>query len=80
MPFKTLLKLEPTFKGYLEDSKDALLLVEACLQGKPHHIPRRPRYGEVKDVIRGSDISVYMAIATGHEDWNDGKSWRPFGC
>ena len=34
--------IEPTFKGYIEDEDDALLILQATLDGKLKHIPRRP--------------------------------------
>lgn len=34
--------IEPTFKGYIEDKRDMLLIIQATIEGKLKHTPRRP--------------------------------------
>lgn len=34
--------IEPTFKGYIEDKRNMLLIIQATIEGKLKHTPRRP--------------------------------------
>lgn len=67
--------LQPTHVGYISTTEDKLLLVEACLSGKLHHIPRFLRHSELKHVMRSGNIFVYEENATASGDWDDGKEW-----
>ena len=42
--------LVPTFNGFVHNTMDGLVLFEACLSGKLHHVPRRPHDRERPEV------------------------------
>ncbi|KAJ3498193.1 hypothetical protein NLG97_g1313 [Lecanicillium saksenae] len=68
--------LLPTCKGYLASEEDALVLVEACLSGQLHHVPRGPSGDESLDIIQSGSIFVYETGASGLREWVDGSFWR----
>ncbi|OCK75817.1 hypothetical protein K432DRAFT_307707, partial [Lepidopterella palustris CBS 459.81] len=67
----------PTFRGVVHSTHDALLIIEACLQGKLHHVPRRPHDKERTDMIKSGSIFVYEENASGIKRWTDGLTWSP---
>ena len=69
--------LQPTFPGYLSSTLDALVLIEACLQGTLSHVPRRPQDRERPDLIRSGNIFIYEENASGIKRWTDGVNWSP---
>ncbi|KAF2756179.1 hypothetical protein EJ05DRAFT_92671 [Pseudovirgaria hyperparasitica] len=70
-------KLEPTWKGFIGSTYEALQLLEGCLQGKLRHMPRRAYDREREDVIRSGHVFVFEENASGIKRWTDGVSWSP---
>lgn len=69
--------LEPTYRGYISNTLDALLIFEACLRGVLHHVSRRPHDKERADLIKSGYIFVYEEHSSGIKRWTDGVSWSP---
>ena len=69
--------IEPTFKGYIEDEKDALLIIQATMDGKLKHIPRRPYEIERSYLIASGNIFVFIEEISGIKRWTDGVTWSP---
>ena len=69
--------LVPTFHGFVNNSMDGLILFEACLSGKLHHVPRRPHDRERSSLIKSGSIFIYEENASGIKRWTDGVAWSP---
>lgn len=69
--------LVPTFHGFVNNSMDGLVLFEACLSGKLHHVPRRPHDRERNSLIKSGSIFIYEENASGIKRWTDGVAWSP---
>jgi hypothetical protein len=69
--------LVPTFHGFVHNSMDGLILFEACLSGKLHHVPRRPHDRERNSLIKSGSIFIYEENASGIKRWTDGVAWSP---
>ncbi|EXJ85535.1 hypothetical protein A1O1_05899 [Capronia coronata CBS 617.96] len=69
--------LQPTFRGHVATTQDALILFEACLQGHLSHVPRRPHDRERSTLIRSGCIFIYEENASGIKRWTDGVTWSP---
>ena len=69
--------LVPTFNGFVQNSMDGLMLFEACLSGKLHHVPRRPHDRERAALIKSGSIFIYEENASGIKRWTDGVAWSP---
>ncbi|KAF2768707.1 hypothetical protein EJ03DRAFT_273603, partial [Teratosphaeria nubilosa] len=69
--------LVPTFHGFVHNSMDGLVLFEACLSGKLHHVPRRPHDRERASLIKSGSIFIYEENASGIKRWTDGVAWSP---
>ncbi|PSK56617.1 hypothetical protein B9Z65_6241 [Elsinoe australis] len=69
--------LVPTFTGFVQNSMDGLMLFEACLSGKLHHVPRRPHDRERSNLIKSGSIFIYEENASGIKRWTDGVAWSP---
>jgi len=69
--------LVPTFTGFVHNSMDGLILFEACLSGKLHHVPRRPHDRERTSLIKSGSIFIYEENASGIKRWTDGVAWSP---
>lgn len=67
----------PTFHGFVHNSMDGLILFEACLSGKLHHVPRRPHDRERSSLIKSGSIFIYEENASGIKRWTDGVAWSP---
>lgn len=66
---------QPTFRGYVSTTMDALILFEACLQGHLSHISRRPHDQERSSVITSGSVFIYEENTSGIQRWTDGMSW-----
>ncbi|KAI9800115.1 MAG: hypothetical protein M1833_003442 [Piccolia ochrophora] len=71
--------LQPTYRGFIETERDALLLLDACLLGALHHLPRRPYQYELSVLIRSGSVFIYEENASGILEWTDGAHWIPVG-
>lgn len=69
--------LDPTFKGYIGSTVDALILFEACLCGRLSHVPRRPHDRERASLIKSGHVFIYEEHSSGIKRWTDGVSWSP---
>ncbi|KAK6424321.1 Global transcription regulator sge1 [Oleoguttula sp. CCFEE 5521] len=69
--------LVPTFHGFVHNSMDGLILFEACLSGRLHHVPRRPHDRERQHLIKSGSIFIYEENASGIKRWTDGVAWSP---
>lgn len=69
--------LVPTFHGFVQNSMDGLILFEACLSGKLHHVPRRPHDRERASLIKSGSVFIYEENASGIKRWTDGVAWSP---
>jgi hypothetical protein len=67
--------LEPTYKGYVSTTDDALILFEAVLKGVLAAIPRRPGKREWEELIKSGHIVVYEEEKAGIKRWNDHLAW-----
>jgi hypothetical protein len=56
---------------------DALILFEACLEGRLNHVPRRPHDREREDLIRSGHVFIYEEHSSGIKRWTDGYNWSP---
>ncbi|KAK2764870.1 hypothetical protein FQN54_008567 [Arachnomyces sp. PD_36] len=69
--------LEPTYRGYVASTQDALILFEACLTGVLHHVPRRPHDRERSHLVQSGSVFIYEENASGIKRWTDGVTWSP---
>ncbi|KAF1346488.1 Gti1/Pac2 family-domain-containing protein, partial [Delphinella strobiligena] len=69
--------LQPTWTGFVQNSMDGLMLFEACLSGKLHHVPRRPHDRERGNLIKSGSVFIYEENASGIKRWTDGVAWSP---
>lgn len=67
--------LTPTFRGLIKTKADILMLVEACLQGRLPHTPRKPYPEESRSLVEVGNTFVYEKNASGFQDWNDPLPW-----
>ncbi|OZJ01963.1 hypothetical protein BZG36_05128 [Bifiguratus adelaidae] len=65
-----------TFHGYIETTKDALLLFEACRRGLLPKIGRRLQEKE-RDIVRSGSVFVFDEQESGIKRWTDGLTWSP---
>ncbi|KAI1102585.1 Gti1/Pac2 family-domain-containing protein [Jackrogersella minutella] len=69
--------LNPTFRGYIASTMDALILFEACLSGHLFHVPRRPHDRERAGLIVSGNVFIYEEHSSGIKRWTDGVPWSP---
>ncbi|KAI1454947.1 Gti1/Pac2 family-domain-containing protein [Annulohypoxylon moriforme] len=69
--------LQPTFRGYIASTMDALILFEACLSGHLFHVPRRPHDRERANLIVSGNVFIYEEHSSGIKRWTDGVPWSP---
>lgn len=67
--------LAATYLGHVGSTKDALILIEACLLGYLNHIGRRPRSSEEWSLSQSGNIFVYESQSSGISTWRDGLRW-----
>ncbi|KAL8702738.1 MAG: hypothetical protein Q9201_004091 [Fulgogasparrea decipioides] len=67
----------PTWRGYVETTKDALLIFEACFNGTLAHCFRRPHDRERTSLIVSGNVFVYEEATSGIKRWTDGIPWSP---
>ena len=69
----------PTYEGvYVQDTQDALLLVQAVINGKLRPVNRRPQDSEREEVIRSGNVFVFQEEqGMGIKRWTDGVAWSP---
>ena len=67
----------PTWRGHIETTKDALLVFEACFSGRLNHCFRRPHDRERAHLIVSGNVFVYEEATSGIKRWTDGIPWSP---
>lgn len=67
----------PTWNGYVETTRDALLIFEACFQGVLQRCSRRPHDRERESLITSGNVFVYEDVTSGIKRWTDGIPWSP---
>jgi hypothetical protein len=65
-----------TFHGYIENTRDSLLLFEACKRGIIPRITRRLQDRE-RYLIRSGSIFCFDEKESGIKRWTDGLIWSP---
>ncbi|KAF5575801.1 Ras guanine-nucleotide exchange Cdc25p [Fusarium pseudocircinatum] len=68
--------MEPTAHGFIRNAVDALLILEACLQGRFLHMPRALRPEEARSVVQDGAIFVYEVGSSGIHEWHDHRQWH----
>ncbi|KAH5205108.1 hypothetical protein HBH77_101310 [Parastagonospora nodorum] len=68
---------KPTWRGFLDTTKDAMTVVEAALQGRLSHISRRPHDKERAEMLTSGTVLVYEENASGIKRWTDAVHWSP---
>jgi hypothetical protein len=69
--------LQPTWRGHIRTTMDALILFEACLEGRLSHVPRRPHDREREELIKSGNVFIYEEHSSGIKRWTDGYNWSP---
>jgi len=69
--------LQPTWRGYVQDTKDALILFEAAIGGSLQRVVRRPHDRERTNLIKSGSVFIYEESASGIKRWTDGVPWSP---
>ncbi|KAF7875180.1 hypothetical protein EAF04_002352 [Stromatinia cepivora] len=77
MPVATNGTLEPTWHGYIGNTHDAAILLEACFTGSLNHLARRPHDKERPELIKSGNIFIHEANSSGVKRWTDGITWSP---
>jgi hypothetical protein len=70
-------KFQPTWHGFLETTTDAMIIVEAVLQGRLSCIRSRPSSKEQAERLTSGTVIVYEECASGIKRWTDGVNWSP---
>ncbi|RCH79408.1 hypothetical protein CU098_005151, partial [Rhizopus stolonifer] len=65
-----------TFHGYIETTKDSLLLFEACKRGILPRVTRRLLDNE-RHLIQSGSIFCFDEKESGMKRWTDGLTWSP---
>lgn len=68
---------EPSFRGFVETTLDALLIFEGCKQGMLPQITRRLQEFEKRALVASGNVFVFNEESTGIKRWTDGLSWSP---
>ncbi|KAF8472516.1 gluconate transport inducer 1/Pac2, partial [Kalaharituber pfeilii] len=69
--------MRPTMKCQIISTKDALILVQRCLQGLLQPITRRPHDRERTELVQPGNVFVYTESESGIKRWTDGVNWSP---
>ena len=68
--------LSPTYYGYISSTHDALLVIEASLQGTLNPVLRRPNDDNERErLVTSGCVIVYDNRSSGIKRWTDGKLW-----
>ncbi|SCV05970.1 LANO_0H19196g1_1 [Lachancea nothofagi CBS 11611] len=72
-----LVKIFPTFHGYVDSTTDVLLILQAVLDGELTAVSRRPYEIERSQLIASGNVFVFIEEISGIRRWTDGMSWSP---
>jgi hypothetical protein len=67
----------PTYIGFIETTRDALLLFQAVINGIVSGVPRRPHEREREILMKSGNIFVYEEGTSAIKRWTDGIPWSP---
>ncbi|CUS21952.1 LAQU0S04e04610g1_1 [Lachancea quebecensis] len=73
----TLVKVRPTFHGYIDSTADVLLVLQAVLDGKLAPVERRPYEIERSQLIVSGNVFVFIEELSRIRRWTDGVRWSP---
>ena len=65
-----------TFQGYVENTKDAFILFEACRCGLLSRVTQRLA-GKDRHTVASGSVYIYDETESGIKRWTDGKVWSP---
>lgn len=68
--------MEPTFRGFIDTTHDALVLLEACIQQQCDRVSRRLQEKERSQITSGS-VYVFDEEESRIKRWTDGRMWSP---
>ena len=68
--------IRPSFQGYVETLREAMILCEACLQGSITYTSRQPSVSERVNLVRSGHVFVVKKPST-RKKWTDGMAWAP---
>lgn len=68
--------MEPTFRGFVDTTHDALVLLEACNQQQCDRVTRRLQEKERNEIVSGS-VYVFDEAESRIKRWTDGRMWSP---
>ncbi|KAK0722709.1 Gti1/Pac2 family-domain-containing protein, partial [Lasiosphaeria miniovina] len=71
------INLEPTWRGYVATTRDALILFQLSADSRLHHVPRRPHDKERAELIVSGNTFIYEESSSGIKRWTDGFNWSP---
>ncbi|KAI5804078.1 Gti1/Pac2 family-domain-containing protein, partial [Peziza echinospora] len=69
--------MRPTVEAQILDTKDALILVQRCLESKLFPITRRPHDRERAYLVKAGNVFIYTEEVSGIKRWTDGINWSP---
>ncbi|KAH8894692.1 hypothetical protein GQ53DRAFT_643399, partial [Thozetella sp. PMI_491] len=69
--------LRPTWRGHVNTTMDALVLIEACLNGDLLSCARRPYDQERDYLVQSGNVFIYEEGSSGIKRWTDGHNWSP---
>ncbi len=70
-------ELQPSYFGFVETRDDAVILIQACHQGRLPFVQRRPTSPERPYVAQSGHVFIYEEKASGIQRWTDGRHWSP---
>ncbi|ODV58660.1 Gti1/Pac2 family protein ASCRUDRAFT_77672 [Ascoidea rubescens DSM 1968] len=70
-------RISPTYIGYVGSTKDALLIIQATLNGNLSTVPRRPHDRERSSLIQSGNVFIFIEERSGIKRWTDGVAWSP---
>lgn len=76
-PFAQPGAIEPPFRGYCENTHDALILFEAAKRGIIPRVTRRLTDREKAAMIKSGAVFVFDEHESNIKRWTDGMSWSP---
>jgi hypothetical protein len=76
-PFAKPGAVEPPFRGYCENTHDALILFEAAKRGIIPRVTRRLTDREKAAMIKSGAVFVFDEHESNIKRWTDGMSWSP---
>ena len=67
--------VQPSYFGFVENRDDAVMLIQACMQGRVLVVQRRPTLCERPFIPQSGHIFIYEENVSGIRRWTDGRHW-----